>query len=345
MTPELAKKVEQLKNSFSVEGSLLIKSNRFTQEELDELFKNRGTTHESHFYHLKKNMKTYFDQEIADQIETMLNHIVFGEQDLIDKTNSFFNESPLVDLVSEKKIFTDKVYKLVGWDKFKPLDRKFWREFGSAPIGGLSKSNAKLMKFKDKYGACAMEEIFGLKFSNTYFYTYAVQNIIDGFAGKWNEAIKLKKEKEKVYSSPYKDLNDLEENVTVKKIKEESKNFYLDKTKDFKERVKVFSMHGKFEGSILQPSDSNLKKIFDIYGEKSYIDRHQKCDSVDIVEWWIENLSDGRCKIDYSKNHFHPDLKESKRKYKPSKAVIDRLYRYYVEKLFLDGVGSFEWDW
>ena len=26
-------------------------------------------------------------------------------------------------------------------------------------------------------------------------------------------------------------------------------------------------------------------------------------------------------------------------------SLLIRLYRYYVEKLFLDGVGSFEWDW
>jgi len=344
MTPELSKKVEQLKNSFSVEGALLIKSNRFTQDELDELFKNRGTTHESHFYHLKKNMKTFSDQEISDQIETMLNNIVFKEQDLIDKMNSIFSESSFVDIISDKKSFIDKVYKLVGWDKFTPIDRTFWTIFGSAPIGGLSKSNTKLMTLKDKYGACAMEDIFGYKFSSTYYYTYTIQNVIDKFDVKWNKEFNFKKEKEKVYSSPYKDLDDLEENITVKKIKEESKKFYLDKTKSFKERVKVFNEHGKFETYVFSPNNSSLKKIFDIFGEND-VERHQKYDSVSIVEWWIENLSEKKCKIDYSRNHYHPSLKQSKRKYKPSKIAIDRLYKFYVEKLFLEGVGSFEWDW
>ena len=33
------------------------------------------------------------------------------------------------------------------------------------------------------------------------------------------------------------------------------------------------------------------------------------------------------------------------RNYKPSQEAVDRLYKFYVEKLFLEGVGSFEFDW
>lgn len=345
MDIELQKKVEQLKNCFSVEGSLLIKSNRFTQEELDEMFKNRGTTHESHFSHLRKTEKTFSDDEIADQIYTMLNQVAFSEQPLQDKMNLFFNECELIDMKSEKKLYKKKVYNLIGWDKLKPLNNTFWREFGSAPINGLSTSNKKLMMFKDKYGACAMEDIFGYKFSRTYFYTYTILNNIKNFDEKWKEANKIKNESEKVYTSPYKNIDDLEENISVKRIKDEARKFYLDKSKNFKDRVDVFNKYGESHSYIYHPKNSNINKIFDIYQEMDYTERHQNVECESIISFWIDSLTDDRCEIDYSRNSYHPSLKKTKRKYKPSKKAIDRLYKYYMEKLFLEGMGSFEWDW
>jgi len=161
----------------------------------------------------------------------------------------------------------------------------------------------------------------------------------------WKEKNKIKKESEKIYTSNFKDLNDLEENVTVKNIKTEAKKFYMDKTKDFKKREKVFSKHGKSNDYIYHPIDSNLKKIFDIYFENDYLDKHQIVKTLDVIKNWIETLSDSRSIIDYSKNKYHPNIKSTERNYTPSDKAIERLYRFYAEKMFLEGVSEFEFDW
>ena len=68
MNTDLMNKVEQLKCMFTVEGAPVIKSNRFTQQEYDQLEKD-SLAHPSHFLHLKKTRKTYTDEEIELFVE------------------------------------------------------------------------------------------------------------------------------------------------------------------------------------------------------------------------------------------------------------------------------------
>ena len=56
-------------------------------------------------------------------------------------------------------------------------------------------------------------------------------------------------------------------------------------------------------------------------------------------------MLEGRCKIDYSINQYHPDLKQKKRNYVSSQAAIDRLYNYYLNLLIVEGVSEFIFDW
>jgi len=344
MTSELEKKVIQLKNSFSVEGSLLIKSNRFTQDELDTLFNERGTTHPSHFNHLFKDRRIYTDDEISQQINTVLNQNVFEESDLNDKVHLLFMNSYFINIDEDKKRFVEDLYRLVGWNKLTPLYREFWAEFGSAPFDGGFSQNKKLLEFKSKYGACGMSDIFGDKFSKTYCYINIVNGSILNFDVKWKEQYDIIEKSNIKYTSSYNSIEELEENVTVKKIKSEAKKFYMDKTKDFDERIKVFNKHGESKDYIFNPINHDLKKIFDIYSEND-IEKYRTIKSVYVIDDWIENLEDTRCKIDYSKNKYHPSVTTSKRNYIPSNESITRLKRYYIEKLFLEDVSKFEWDW
>ena len=81
-----------------------------------------------------------------------------------------------------------------------------------------------------------------------------------------------------------------------------------------------------------------------MHGE-SGVERHEIVYCANVIEWWIECLSYRKTKIDYHKNRFHPELKQEYRNYKPSEESINRLYRYYMEKIFLYGIGKFDFDW
>ena len=134
--------------------------------------------------------------------------------------------------------------------------------------------------------------------------------------------------KNEIFTSPYKNLENIENKVVVKNIKVESKKFYLDKTKKFKERVRVFAVHGEENLFIFRPSDPSLNKIFSLYMENDWIQRHENIDCATIIEEWVSELAE-----------------KSGRRYKPSKKSIERLYKYYMEKLFSEGIGSFKFDW
>jgi len=339
---DISLKVSQLKNSFSVEGTPLIMSDRFSKEEIAELRKS-STAHESHWYYPPH---IWTDDEIAEQINAMLNCVEFDKTQIKDEIDKIMLSLPYEDMSVEKKIFEDRLYKLVYGDSI-PLNSEFWRNFGSAPLFNPRKhaSNKKLIELQKKYGAVGMDDIFGEKFSNCYHLTYDVGGAVSNFEREWKEIKKTKDLRSQVFTSQFDSLDDIEDNVVVKKITEEAKKFYMDSTKDFEERIKVFSKHGFRQGCIHEPTDRNLRKIFEMHNESDWIQRHEICNTVDIVNYWVcHQLEQNRCKLDYT-NPYHPKLKKLNRGYHPSKAAIDRLYKYYVEKLFLEGVGSFEFDW
>jgi len=338
--------VEKLKSSISVEGSLLIKSNKFTQEQLDSFFANRGTTHPSHFEHLMKVSKTWSDEEIEEQILAMLNQKEVSEKALQECINTFYKTLPYENFEKEELLFKKFLLDFMGWKKFNTLHPSFWNEFGSAPYSiSIDDRNKNLKYWKEHYGACGMQEIFGDKFSKVYHLIYAPKNHFNSFKENWQAEANLRIEAKKVYSSPYNSLDELEENCSVKKIKEEAKKFYLDKTKDFDERIKVFQSHGESEDWIFTPQNSDLKKIFEIYMETSEVNHNENISCISIVESWLSNLQSKRCKIDYSQNQYHPKINSTTRNYTPSKEAIEKLTRYYFEKLFIENVSSFDFDW
>lgn len=343
---ELAKKVHQLKSSFTVEGTPLFKSNRFTDEEIEEMRKS-SDAHSSHWYGLLPGSKVWTDEEISDQVEIFFNTPVMNETDFKDKINKILKDLPLEDKETERAIFRKKIFELLNWTEEKNGISEMWRKFGSAPSAADGKfhGNKKLEKYAKLYGACSMTTIFEGQFSNKfYIFWYGANQSFQLFETYWDEAKRKKDLASQTFTSPYKNLEDIEDNVVVKKIKGEAKKFYLDKTKKFSERVRVFAVHGEEESYIFRPSDPDLNKIFDLYLEKDYLQRHEGVDCASIIEYWVSELEENRLKFDWT-NPYHPKLKKSNRKYKPSKKAVERLYKYYMEKLFLEGVGSFTFDW
>lgn len=174
--------------------------------------------------------------------------------------------------------------------------------------------------------------------------SYGASNAIAEFDNYWDNAKRKKDLKAKKFISPYNSLDEIEENVVIKNIPTIAKQFYHDKTKDFEERVKVFTKYAKRNTSIFQPTDSDLNKIFKIYTENDFLERHQIVECEEVVNNWISLLMRKRSFLSWT-NPYHPTVKQAPRNYVPSKKAIDRLYQYYMEKLFSDEVGSYEFDW
>lgn len=148
--------------------------------------------------------------------------------------------------------------------------------------------------------------------------------------------------------STFKNLNDLEENLSVKKIQGEAKIFIQDESKALKERLKVFAKYGEKKSYIHRPLHPGLHKIFHIaleYDAGMYVERHETVDCFDVIDWWIQELSEDRCEISYLRNEYHPELLKETRNYIPSKEAIKKLQTYYEGILLKEGIVSFEFDW
>jgi hypothetical protein len=342
----IAEKVHQLKSSFTVEGTPLFRSDRFTEDEIAQM-KRDSTCHSSHWNGFGKNDKVWSDEEIATQIEVFFATPMMNETKFKDIVNSMLKALPIEDKRREKQVFKDLLYGILNWTKEKNGISLLWRKFGSAPSAKDNKfhGNKLLEKYAKKYGACSMGTIFDDQFSDKFhIFWYGANNALQEFESYWDEAKRKKDLKAQEFSSPYKDLNDIEENVVMKKIPEAAKMYYMDKSKPFNERVTVFSVHGKEAGFIHEPTDSDLAKIFKIYYEGGWLDRYQTVECAEVLESWMQNLRSNRCHLNWS-NPYHPELEKEKRNYIPSEEAIQRLYKYYMEKVFLDEIGSFEFDW
>jgi len=321
----ISKKVEQLKKSFTVEGTPLFKSNHFTDEEIEKM-KKESTCHESHWCGLEKPDKSWSDDEIATQIEVFFNTPNLDTIAFKKLVNKMLKSLPIINKNHELKVFTELLFGCLNWTNEKNGISEMWVKFGSAPID-------------------SMEIIFGGQFENKFhIFWYGVKRAIFEFDNYWDNEKRKKDLKEKTFSSPYNSVDEIEENVVIKNVAEVAKQFYHDKTKDFEERVKVFTKYAKRNTFIFHPTDHDLDKIFKIYIENDFLERRQIIECEKVVNSWIESLMYKRCHLSWT-NPYHPTLKQKNRNYKPSEKAIDRLYKYYMEKLFNDEVGSYEFDW
>jgi hypothetical protein len=279
------------------------------------------------------------DFKISEQIDILLNAIPRNEDEIHAEIDRIYAKLDFSWSEKEAEEFIRKeMNKFVGLDNG-PLDNEFWRNFGSAPF---------YQKYENekKNGSIGMDVIFGKQFENCYSYCYEIPGKINSLLESFKDKKKrtTEKEKENVVST-FRDLADLEENLTVKKIPAEAKIYYNDKSKPFKERVKVFEKYGDTDSSIHEPAHPYLKKIFQIHLEEGYVERHEMINCLDVIDFWISQLKDRRSKICYKNNKYHPEIKSKKRNYTPSVEAIERLKRYYSEIVIEEGMASFELDW
>jgi hypothetical protein len=75
----------------------------------------------------------------------------------------------------------------------------------------------------------------------------------------------------------------------------------------------------------------------------SYVQRHETFYCDDVIEWWLEKIYDSRCRFVRTKYEVKPEF--THRNYEPSQKALERLSKYYIEKLFLFGVSRSEFDW
>lgn len=303
-------KVEQLKKSIDVSGKKLLHGNPS-------------------------------DEKIDNQIDILLNAITRDSEE-IDKENSRIYSKLNFEWSEEEagEFIKTEFYKFVGFDKYGPMDSNFWKNFGSAPFYQIHED-------KKKKPGIGMDTIFGSKFEECSSYFYDINNLIYSLL----ESFKIKKLKDKEKAeyknvvSPYKNLEDLEDNVTVKKIEKEAVKFFMDTTKNLQDRIAVFNEYGQDESYIHHPENPTLNRIFDAYKETGYSERHETVKCLDIIDWWVEELKGKRTFVSYKSNKYHPSLKRKPRNYTPSKASVERLKNYYTMLLIDEGVARFEYDW
>jgi len=270
----------------------------------------------------------YTDQQIFDQLRAYFDSPVIDETKLKDDIDSFKNTFP-TNLTEEegKKLIQNKFNELVGWNDTKYMYSNFWSKFGSCQY--------TQMPFLVEGNTNA--------FGSKLHLSGAIYNQLHSFKNWYEDYCKRKELSNTIFTSPFNNMDEMEEELSVKKIGEAARNFYLDKTKNFDERVKVFSKYGKSQSYIWHPSDKNLNKIFEMYTEDT--ERYITVETYRIVEWWVECLAHKRTEISFVENRFHPKLSSEKRNYEVNQKSCDRLYKYYMEKLFIEEIGSFEIDW
>lgn len=169
---ELKVKIQQLKSSFTVSGEVLIKSDRFINE--------------AHFNEVKKNEKVWTDEEIGQQITTLIKQKSVSEYVLQKFIKEYKPQIEYKDYKKEFKVFKKALYELVGWDKLTPLDGKFWKNFGSAPYT-MSHGHKNIGELHKSYGAVGMEDIFDDAFEMGYHLCYDISNALYYFKQEWVE--------------------------------------------------------------------------------------------------------------------------------------------------------------
>lgn len=340
---DLKTQIEQLKSSFSVEGVPLINSDRFSDKDF-HLMRAENTAHKYHWQHFSSDKKKWSDKEICEQIELFMSIKLIPEDSFRKIVENLLKKLLFKDKESEKAKFIEVLNIVLGTENNVEVIPEFWRNFGSAPYSILKyNNNEKLDKYRKLYGACGMDEIFGEeRFSLAHHLLYGINNATTRFDTAWDNH--LKDLEMQNLTSTYKSLDDLENNVVARKIKEEARKFYHDKSKPFKERLKVFGVYGEEDSCIYNPKNTDLNSIFELHTEGDMYQRHEMVDTVNIIDSWIDNLRSARLSMDWE-NKYHPKLKETKRNYTPSKEALNRLRVYYLEKLMLEEVRSFELDW
>lgn len=301
-------KVELLKDAISVSGKRLL------EKGMDI---NRIDTQ----IDCRINMTRRTPDEINKNCDKIMSNIDFSDTE--DNVRQYIKE---------------EVYRFVNLSL--RFDSSFWHNFGSAPY---------YQRYEDAKpkGGVGMDTIFGDKFEHC-----SPNDAENKSLTLFNEYLFLKNKKEESLKpnveSRYKNLDDIENNVVVKKIYDETEIFWNDTTKDLNERFKVFNKYGFKDPYIFDPENSKLGKIFSIateYESGLMRRRYETVECFEVIDWWVETLEEGRSHISYNENEYHPKVISKKRNYKVSSEAMERLTTYYKKIIMGEGTSKFIMDW
>jgi hypothetical protein len=281
----------------------------------------------------------FTDEFIDEQITLVMDEKLLSERE-IDAIVRYCVDNNLNKEDSEKQLM-----KFLNWN-CKP-DEKFWRESGSIIIKKEYFKTCSGESGKIPWNALGWDDVFGPERHETFYkqrsLIYGLDNAIKTLRELRKQKTTLKSQNSYMFKSADEYIKAIEN--AKKTIEADAIKFYRDPNHSFQDRLSLFNMLGKSETYIFHPKHKGLDKIFEIHQEQGYVERHQKYYCWDVIEWWMNQMLEGRCKIDYSRNQYHPDLKQKKRNYVSSQAAIDRLYNYYLNLLIVEGVSEFIFDW
>lgn len=340
-------KVYDIKNLFTSGGLPVIKTNHFTSMH-DFWSKPASSNQYRHAQHLAANKKTWNDYEIRDQVTIVQEIKPISSEELENIFSIAFNKLTYQNIVEDQEKFESIVRNMMNYRG--QFVEEFWFNFHQT-FGTLNEElKEPLSWYKKYYGFKGTFEIFGsTSFNSLTSPHYKINNIhkfinvLKTFNNVWKEQKKLYDNRNTIFRSPYKDLQQIEEEVPFKKIKQVAKEFYLDKTKDFNQRIKVFNEHGEEKGFYHTPHNNSLRKIFEDYKEEGFMERHETIHCTTIIEWWIDELAEKRCIITPIRSRI--EVEKEDRYYQPSETAIQRLKKRYIEILFIEEISNFKFDW
>lgn len=286
--------------------------------------------------------KQWTDEQVASQIKLLIEQTRLADHELQTFMQGLIPCIPEVLTVPQAVAWCkDKIYTKINWPASGPLD-KFWQNFGSAPY---TTKGVKHQNVDPKKGHKGMDEIFDDAFEPGSHTLYAVPRFLADLPHTLQKNIELAAARKKVVTSVFRTLDEIEEECSVKKAPAAAKTLWQDKTIPMPERLQAFDKYGKGGGYIHSPHHPALHRIFDQYFEMDYCQRHEQISCSAVIEWWLEELEEQRCSVDYSGNSYHPELVRVDRNYTPREAALTRLENIYLELLMVEGVANFEFDW
>ena len=193
--------------------------------------------------------KSTKDVTIDNEIDLLMNIKERTGTELNQEFTRVFQELKRETKENPRLFIEGELYKFINLAK--NPNETFWGGFGSAPL---------YQRFEDEKGKKAglgMDTIFGNKFEKCHSMMFSVVRKVLDIERDYKEWVKLQAELNKPnVVSPFKNKQDIEDNVVMSKIGEASKVFYMDDTKNYKDRVVVCNNYGDSTSYIHEPSST-----------------------------------------------------------------------------------------
>lgn len=264
----------------------------------------------------------FTDDEIDYQISIVMESTMTSDLDSL--VNKFID----ADLkISDIPTFLNR--ELNRPDDYKP-NKSFWKNSGSVLL---------LKRYFDKRvpeSALAWEDVFKENVRENFFnqrdWEFKMEQEVNKLRGLIKKRKRLKPSGPYMYST----AKQYEKAINNAKatIENNAMSFCLDPNNNIEERIKLFEVVGGSDGWIFRPDDKVLAKMFESYYDADYCSKHEEVYCSNVLEYAIEQLE-----YESQSGEVYP------RNYEITDALRARLKTMYFNKLVIEGVASFKFDW